>query len=257
MIPKSRLKNISSLKYKKHRHEQKLFLIEGYRLCQEALQSDFAVETLLTRPALLSPQKLKNIIQLARPKQVEVIEIQQAEVNRLAATVNSQGIFCVIRQMNHDLELFLKKAYRLIVIIDEGQDPGNVGTIIRACDWFGVDAIVLSNNTVELYNPKVVRATMGSIFHLPIVTELDLKRWLPRMKQLGYYIFGAAVGGASPYHQIDYPRPLILVVGNENRGIRADLNPYLDTTVTIPSHGKAESLNIALAAAIIISRIMH
>lgn len=257
MISKARLKNILGLKYKKFRDEQNLFLIEGYRLCQEALQSDFTVETLLISPDILSPPKVNEIVQLTRQKQIEVIEIQQTETKRLAETATSQGIFCVVLQKRYDLEAVLNKKNQLIVIIDEGQDPGNVGTIIRTCDWFGIDAIFLSHGTVELYNPKVIRSTMGSIFHLPIVSGIDLNIFLPQLKKTGWHIFGADVNGKHSYNQIDCPRPTALVFGNENTGIKSDLFKYFDKTVKIPSYGKAESLNMATAAAIIISRIVN
>jgi TrmH family RNA methyltransferase len=257
MISKARLKTLIALKHKKFRNEQKQFLIEGYRLCQEALQSDFTVETLLVNPDILSPQKSVEIIQLARQKQIEVIEIQQMETKRLAETANSQGIYCVVQQKRFDLEAILNKDNQLIVIIDEGQDPGNIGTIIRTCDWFGIDVIFLSHGTVELYNPKVIRSTMGSIFHLPIIQESDLNILLPQLKKLGCHIFGSDINGKHNYNQIDYPRPAALVFGNENTGIKSELFKYFDKTVKIPSYGKAESLNMATAAATIISQVVN
>ncbi len=257
MISKNRLKNLVALKYKKFRDKQNLFLIEGYRLCQEALNSDFTVEILLINPDILSPQKVNEIVQLARQKQIEFIEIQQTETKRLAETATSQGIFSVVQQKRYDLETMLRQSRQLIVIIDEGQDPGNIGTIIRTSDWFGVDAIFLSRGTVELYNPKAIRSTMGSIFHLPIIPEIDLNILLPQLKKLGWHIIGSDVNGRYNYNEIDYPRPIALVIGNENAGIKQNLFNYFDKTVNIPSYGKAESLNMATAAAIIISRIVN
>ncbi|UCE08412.1 MAG: RNA methyltransferase [bacterium] len=257
MISKSGLKNILALKHKKFRTEQELLLIEGFHLCLEALQSDFTVATLLINPDNLPPQKVNEIIQIARNKQVEIIEIQQYEVNQLADTVNSQGIFCIVQQKKYNLTAILNKDNKFIILINEGQDPGNVGTIIRTCDWFGIDAVLLSNGTVELFNPKVIRSTMGSIFHLPIIEGVDLNMLLPRFKQHHYHIFGTDVNGEYPYHQINYPVPLVLVVGNENQGIDKKLWRYFDKIVKIPSYGKAESLNMALAAAIIISRVVN
>jgi TrmH family RNA methyltransferase len=257
MISKSRLKNILALKYKKKRDEQDLVLIEGYRLCLEALQSDFTIATLLINPDSLFSQKVVEIIQLAQHKQIEIIKIQQSEVKRLADTVNSQGIFCIIQQKKFELETVLNKDNQLIVIINEGQDPGNVGTIIRTCDWFGIEAIFLSKGTVELYNPKVIRSTMGSIFHLHIVEHVELDNFLPRLKQSGYYIFGTDINGKYNYNQIDYLRPMALVIGNENKRINNNLFKYFDKTIKIPSYGKVESLNMAVAAAIIISRAVN
>jgi TrmH family RNA methyltransferase len=257
MISKSRLKNILALRSKKFRGEQNLFLIEGYRLCQEALQSDFRVETLLIYSDSLSPQNLNEITKLAQYKQVEILEIQQSEVKRLAETVNSQGIFCIVQQKKIELDTVLNKDNQLIVIISEGQDPGNVGTIIRTCDWFGITAIFLSKGTVELYNPKVIRSTMGSIFHLQIVEQVELDNLLPRLSQMGYHIFGTDVNGQYNYNQTNYPRPLALVIGNENKGINNNLFKYFDRTIKIPSYGKAESLNMAIATSIIISRAIN
>jgi TrmH family RNA methyltransferase len=257
MIAKSRLKNMLALRYKKFRDEQNLFLIEGYRLCQEALQSDFKVETLLIHSDSLSPQNLNEITKLAQYQQVEIFEIQQSEVKRLAETVNSQGVFCIIQQKKIELDTVLNKDNQLIVIISEGQDPGNVGTIIRTCDWFGITAIFLSKGTVELYNPKVIRSTMGSIFHLQIVEQVELDNLLPRLSQMGYHIFGTDVNGQYNYNQTNYPRPLALVIGNENKGINNNLFKYFDKTIKIPSYGKAESLNMAVATSIIISRAIN
>lgn len=256
MISKSRLKSILSLKYKKLRNEQKQFLVEGYRLCQEALQSDFTVETLLINPDILSPPKLDLIVQLARQKKIEIIAIQKPEMKQLADTVNSQGTFCIVNQKKYEIAAILNKDIQLIVIIDAGQDPGNVGTIIRTCDWFSIDVIFLSHGAVELYNPKVIRSTMGSIFHLPIVPEIDLNILIPQLKKLGWHIFGSDINGKYNYNQIDYPRPTALVFGNENTGIKSELFNYFDKTVKIPSYGKAESLNMATAAAIIINRVV-
>lgn len=257
MIAKSRLKNMLALRYKKFRDEQNLFLIEGYRLCQEALQSDFKVETLLIHSDSLSPQNLNEITKLAQYQQVEILEIQQSEVKRLAETVNSQGVFCIVQQKKIELDTVLNKDNQLIVIISEGQDPGNVGTIIRTCDWFGITAIFLSKGTVELYNPKVIRSTMGSIFHLQIVEQVELDNLLPRLSQMGYHIFGTDVNGQYNYNQTNYPRPLALVIGNENKGINNNLFKYFDKTIKIPSYGKAESLNMAIATSIIISRAIN
>ena len=257
MIAKSRLKNMLALRYKKFRDEQNLFLIEGYRLCQEALQSDFKVETLLIHSDSLSPQNLNEITKLAQYQQVEIFEIQQSEVKRLAETVNSQGVFCIVQQKKIELDTVLNKDNQLIVIISEGQDPGNVGTIIRTCDWFGITAIFLSKGTVELYNPKVIRSTMGSIFHLQIVEQVELDNLLPRLSQMGYHIFGTDVNGQYNYNQTNYPRPLALVIGNENKGINNNLFKYFDRTIKIPSYGKAESLNMAIATSIIISRAIN
>lgn len=257
MLSKTHLKKIAALKKKKIRNQENLFLVEGYRLCYEAIQSAFIVETLLIHPTRISPQNLNKIRHLADTRKIEVLEINESEVKQLAETVHSQGIFCIVQQKHFSVDFVIKKKNKAIVIIDSGQDPGNLGTIIRTCDWFGIDAVFLSGGTVELYNEKVVRASMGSIFHLPIIENINLATLLHRLRQLGYPIFAADVHGEYLYHQINYQPPLALILGNENKGIDERLDQYLDKTIKIPAYGKAESLNIALAGAIIISRIVN
>ena len=254
MLSKSHLKKITALKTKKIRNQNQLFLIEGLRICYEAIQSDFMVETLLIQTNIYSDERTK-LIEYAREKEVEIIKISETDTKMLAETVHSQGVFCVVRQKQYSLDLIKEKDNKFIVIIDSGQDPGNLGTIIRTCDWFGVDAVILSKGTVELYNPKVVRSTMGSIFHLPVIENVDLSDFLPGIKQTGFSIFAAAVEGHFPYSKINYKTPFALILGNENKGIEKQNLPIVDKTIHIPLFGKAESLNIASAGAVLISYI--
>lgn len=256
MISKTRLKEICAVKRKKHRDQEKLFLIEGARLCLEALQSDFIVRTMLICNEAIPSSYAEKICALAQKKNVEIITIEKSEVAAVAETVHSQGIFGIVEQRSYSLDKLLNTNSRLILIIDGGQDPGNVGTMIRTCDWFNIDAVLLSKGSVELFNPKVVRSTMGSIFRMPICDNIDPGEALPRLKNQGYHIYAADAKGASLFHEIEFKFPAALLIGNENRGIDSNNFKYIDTTVAIPSFGKAESLNMATAAAIIMSRII-
>ena len=254
MLSKSHLKKISSLKNKKFRNQSQLFLIEGSRNCLEAIQSDFIVETLLFNPKNYTPN-IGELIDLASNNKVSLIEISDSDVKQLAETVNSQGIFCVVQQKQFSVDSILEKKNGFVVLIDSGQDPGNLGTIIRTCDWFGIDAIFLSKENVELYNSKVIRSTMGSVFHLPVIEDVDFNLLLPRMKQQSYHIFAADVKGKYFYHQQNYEEPVALILGNENRGIEKENLNFVKKTIKIPLFGKAESLNIASAGAVLISHI--
>lgn len=256
MISRARLKDILALKRKKNRDQNKLFLIEGTRLCWEALNSDFIVKTILISNEMIFSPHAEKLCKLAQNKNVEIIEIELTEVNLLAETIHSQGIFGIVEQRPHTLDHVLNRNNRLILIIDGGQDPGNVGTIIRTCDWFSIDAVLMSKDSVELFNPKVVRSTMGSIFQLPICENIELRDVLPRLKNRSYHIYAADAKGSSNFNEIKYQFPAVLLIGNENRGIDSSNFKYIDTTVAIPLFGKAESLNMATAAAIIISRII-
>ena len=131
-------------------------------------------------------------------------------------------------------------------------DPGNVGTLIRTADAFGADAVILSDDTVELYNPKVVRSTMGSIFHLPIFDETDLEKTLPELKKRNFKILGTDVREGKSLDRVDFSGKICVLIGNEAEGLNKKLLPLLDDIVQIPIRGKAESLNAAVAGGIIL-----
>ena len=256
MLSKTRLKKITALKNKKTRDKQNLFLIEGFRLCEEAIQSDFEVHNLFVNQEAVPSANYEKLIQQASQNGIKITEIDNADVKQLADTVNSQGIFAIIEQRSLPFELWLSESIQFLVIIDAGQDPGNIGTIIRTCDWFGIDAVVLSKGSVDLYNPKLIRSTMGSIFHLPVFENVDLTTTLPLLKEKGFTVYGADVQGNTYFHQVSYKPPLAVIMGNENKGIDSKIFQHIDYSIKIPSYGKAESLNLALAGAVIISRIV-
>lgn len=255
MLSKAKLKKFTALKTKKFRSEYSQFIVEGLRSCEEALYSDFEIETLLYGSGHLTEKKIDDLIFLAREKKIPTFEIDETAVNQLNETVNSQGIFCIVNKKNLLVEEIFTKNFNFLVVVDSGQDPGNLGTIIRTCDWFGVNALVLGTNTVELYNPKVIRSTMGSIFHIPVYEEINLEYFVTKLKKQNYQIYAADINSDLNYHQIKYDFPLTLILGNENSGISSQLLKLSDFPIKIPASGKAESLNLASAGAVIISRI--
>jgi len=255
VLSKSKLKQILGLKQKKIRAREQLFLIEGLRLCEEALQSDFEIQSCLLDRGSTTSETSEHISQLADRKNIEIIDIDRDDVRKIADTVHSQGIFCIVRQKRPSPENFFKEQPSFLLFIDAGQDPGNVGTLIRTADWFGFDAVFLGKGSVELFNDKLIRATMGSFFHLPLFPEVILSDMLPILKEKQFSIFSAEVGGEKFYHQIRYSTPLALILGNENSGVSDKISRYIDQRIQIPAFGKAESLNLAQAGAVIMSQI--
>ena len=255
MLSNNKTKKITALKNKKSRDRYQQFIVEGFRQCEEAILSEFPVESLLINSAKLASDKFDQIVAEARQKQIKIIEIDENDVKLLSDTIHSQGIFCLVGKKTFSFEKIIKSKSGFIVLVDSGQDPGNLGTIIRTCDWFGVDALFLSENNVDLYNPKVVRSTMGSIFHLPIFENIDLESFLHQLNEQGYKIYTADVNGNQFYHEIDFKAPLALILGNENRGIDLNAAEQVTHSIKIPAYGKAESLNIAMAGAVLISHI--
>lgn len=257
MISKNRLKTIAALQKKKIRAQEGKFLIEGIRMCREALLSDFEIESFLVRTDLSAQTDVEELQNLAVKRRVEIIEISAKDADILSETVHSQGVFCIVKQKETSIDQLVWEDFTVVVIIDAGQDPGNVGTIIRTCDWFGVDAVFLCSGTAELYNPKVIRSTMGSVFHVQVIQNIDQALLLADLKNRGYSLYGADANGEIAVNRVNYSFPLALIVGNENRGLSPAIQNLLDKTVFIPGKGSAESLNMAAATAIIISHILN
>lgn len=256
-ISKAKLAGFQKLLQKKYRQLGKQFLVEGTHLVQEALASEWSIDALLVTQGYMSKEEYSAIARQASKKNILVNEVTDRELEKLSDAVTSQGIVGIVRQKDVDVESVLKRSGKqsLVVALDGVADPGNVGTIIRTCDWFGVTGILLSTDTVELYNPKVVRATMGSIFHLPIIADADLSNMLPRMKKEGMTILAASLEGKSMFDVRPLPERAVLLFGNEARGVSAELQRYVSENVTIPRFGKAESLNVASACAAILTAI--
>lgn len=247
MLSKSRLKYIQSLHHKKFRDEEGCFIAEGPKISKELLQEAsgeitaiYALDewinenqTLLkdVKPSVvfpIDPATLEKISALSTPNQVVVV----------AQKKKSQPDF------NYSTELFL--------MLDSIQDPGNFGTIVRIADWFGISTILCSYECADLYNPKVVQSTMGSIFRLNIV-YVQLTDWCKAHPQIPVY--AATLHGKS-IHQIEPIKKGAVLMGNESKGVNATILGLCREQITIPRKGKAESLNAAIATGIILSHII-
>jgi TrmH family RNA methyltransferase len=169
--------------------------------------------------------------------------------------VQSQEVFAVVKQRRASIPSILKRKPRLIVACDEVNDPGNLGSIVRSCDWFGAEALILSEGCVSLYNEKVVRATAGSIFHVDVVEHSDLRLDLQGLKSEGFTIAATAMDGSKSPADLRSIERLVIVLGSEAHGIRTNVRETADVVVAIPRFGKAESLNVGVACGIILAAI--
>lgn len=236
MVSKNQIKLITSLQQKKYRAIHGLFIAEGVKVIQELLQSNFELHYLFQTESLFEsvPNELKSLIS----------PTELSKLSALATANNCLAIF-KIPAMNPIVE------NGLIVVLDDIRDPGNLGTILRMCDWFGVDQLVCSKETVDLYNPKVVQATMGSISRVK-VSYVDLVEWLAQAK---LPVYGAVMTGRNIYKE-KFPIEAIIVLGNEANGISPAVEEVIKNRITIPRFGKlqqTESLNVATATAILLS----
>lgn len=256
MLSKNQLKYYSSLKKKKFREQEKRFLVEGVRTCEEILNSDFEIEILLYCPPALSSKRATRILEKYRSSKIPVQEINTRELKLISTTIHSQGIIAIAKMMESNLEQLLSTQPQNLLVVESLSDPGNLGTILRSAAWFGLAGVLLSQNCVEITNPKVVRASMGAIFHLPIVERLHLIRILQKLRELRYSIYATDVHGETEYFRADFKDPKnVLIVGSEAEGVSNEIKEMATAVLRIPKCGKGESLNVAVAAGILMAKL--
>ncbi|NNU83246.1 RNA methyltransferase [Geobacillus sp. BMUD] len=235
----ARVKQWKKLLTKKGRDETGWFLLEGFHLIEEALKSQAPlVELIVDERAAIPPGW--NV------SDVPVVIVTEAVMKAISSTETPQGIMAVCRQAAAELG-----DVNTALLIDAVQDPGNLGTMIRTADAAGIDAVILGEGCADLYNPKVVRATQGSLFHLPVVKG-DLAQWIARFQKRGIPVYGTALENAVDYRTVRPSLSFALLVGNEGSGVRRELLAMAAETVCIPIYGQAESLNVAVAAGILL-----
>ena len=236
MVSKNQIKLITSLQQKKYRKQHQLFFAEGVKVIEELLRSKYELQTLyVTEPLDFKVSTDK------------IYTISPAELKKISALTTPNNCLAVFKTPTEHFSL--KEG--LIVALDDVRDPGNLGTIIRLCDWFGVEQLVCSPETVDIYNPKVVQATMGSIGRVAVLYT-DLVSFL---KTTSLPVFGTFMDGENIYKK-DLPSNAILIMGNEANGISDEVAQCMTSKLTIPRFGQlqeTESLNVATATAIILS----
>jgi RNA methyltransferase, TrmH family len=260
MISKAKLKEFQKLSQKKTRESEGLFLVEGVRSVDEALSAGATIEVVFTTKKDADTSEIVRILKLADRKGISTSPLSDPEFARLSDMVTSQGIVAVVHNIVQpsldSIRLVQGKSSSIIVALDAIADPGNLGAIVRTCDWFGVSVILLGMGCVELYNPKVIRATMGSVFHLPILENVNLSSELSSLRKSGWNILAAELNGAIDIRNIRREKKMVLVIGNEAHGISAEVSHTATQRVSIPSFGKAESLNAGIAAGVFLSHFL-
>ena len=239
-LSKNEAKFIQSLCHKKHRQAEGLFIAEGVKLVEEIIKSNFLVKKIYATEKWANGKvDLKDLLFIVSEDDLAKISTLQTP-NQVLALVEQPTNKPVIQFKNN-----------ISLVLDGIQDPGNFGTIIRIADWFGIDQLICSHDTVELYNPKVIQSTMGSFIRVNVVYEN-----LPDvLKATQVPIYGALLKGESIYN-IGKPKEAILMVGSEGKGIGEELLPMITNPITIPRIGGAESLNAAVATGILLSHLV-
>ncbi|TBN56137.1 RNA methyltransferase [Glaciihabitans arcticus] len=247
-----RVRGVAKLAKRDHRLQTGFFLLEGPQAVTEALtyRPELLVELFATPTAL---DKYPAIASLARDTDLEVEFVTEDVLDSMADTVTPQGIIAVCKQFPTSLKDILADGPKLIAILEEVRDPGNVGTIIRAADAAGADGVILTGRSVDLYNPKVVRATTGSLFHLPVALMPDLESVLDRVTAAGMQVLAADIKGDDLLGARTsglLAAPTAWLFGNEARGLSDEHFALADRAITVPIYGHAESMNLATAASV-------
>jgi len=245
-----KLKNWISLKTKKGRDTQGLFLIEGIKLLEEAISSGQEIQSIIVDELKEIPFKIEDAIN-ALPNKISIYKLSSHLMDKLSDTESPQGFFAVVKKQVNNLQHLIDNGTSFVLLLDQIQDPGNLGTMIRSADAAGVDAVILGNGTVELYNPKVIRSTMGSLFHIPIL-DLDIDEGIHMLKKVNFKILGTSPHAKESYFDVNLRENVAIIVGNESKGLSEEREQQVDQMVSIPMLGKAESLNVAMATTLIL-----
>ncbi|MAW20770.1 MAG: RNA methyltransferase [Flavobacteriales bacterium] len=238
MVTKKQIKLIKSLAFKKNRIKHQLFVVEGHKIVAELLDSNYEIVSLFATIDWISKNSVNNVIQ-----------VTNSDLSRISNQKSPNEVLALVKiKKNQILHLD-----GITLVLDNINDPGNLGTIVRACDWFGVKQIICSRDTVDIYNPKVVQSAMGSLLRIN-VSYTDLSDYL---RNVSKPIYGAYMHGDNIL-DMEFPKDLCLIMGNEAHGISTEISQYIDYQSSIRNIGNsAESLNVAMATSIFLYEISN
>lgn len=245
------IKDVKKLKEKKHRNESCKFLIEGFRFVCEGLESSFEV------PLVFISENAKDRwasfdVQSKLQKETKVYTVTDQILKSISSTDTPQGIVAVVN--NKSISLDNKQGF--YILVDKVQDPGNMGTIIRTAHAAGALGIIVTKGTVDIYNEKTLRSTMGSIFHIPIIHDDNLSQ-LGFLRSNGFKLVVSSLDTDNNFFDVDLRNKSIIAVGNEGSGVSKELLDMSDISIKIPMPGGAESLNVSIAASIMMFEVIR
>lgn len=248
------IKELKSLYKKKDRWTNRLYIIEGIKLVSEAINFGMDIKYIIYTDSFLNINEGTSLYNEICGRD-NLVNVPENLFKEICDTENSQGIIAVVSFNLKNKEELLNKENSFLLYLDEIQDPGNLGTIIRSADAFKADGVLLGKGCVDPYNPKVVRATMGSVFRVPLYFIED-NGFLIELKNKNYKIYATSLEGSVPNYEITYKDNFVIAIGNESRGVKEEIINLSDALIKIPMPGLAESLNAGVAASIIMYEAM-
>ncbi|MBN9392413.1 MAG: RNA methyltransferase [Chloroflexi bacterium] len=248
------IKQVRQLRQRKYRDETGLFYVEGIRLVVEALKSGNKIENLLVAPELLTSQFAHDFLKTAGSNGLNKVEVSREVFESFALKENPQGLAAVLKAKWSSLPEVDRENPEVILALNEIQDPGNLGSIIRTADAVGLDTLALLGNCTDPYDPVAIRASMGAVFtqNLIKMSFEELAAWTAGK---GIQLIGASGNAQVNYRAASYPRPLVLLMGSEQHGLSNYQQAACDMLVSIPMKGRSDSLNLAIATSIILYEV--
>ncbi|HUC05644.1 MAG TPA: RNA methyltransferase [Acidimicrobiales bacterium] len=227
------------------------FVVEGAEVLRSALAADAAVESVYLSPAGVADGAIRAACEQAEKAGARLFPLAEGVLERVADTVTPQPVMAIVPMLAAPDTVPVADPGALVAVMVDVRDPGNAGTILRTADASGVCAVLFSADSVDPYNPKAVRASAGSVFHVPFGVRPDALAALDEVNQAGYTTLGTVAGSGQDHVTVDWTRPSALFFGNESAGLDARVLERVDATVSVMMDGRAESLNVAVACAVI------
>ncbi len=250
------IKEIKALHQKKHRDSQGMYFVEGIRFVSDAVDNGQVIIKAVISDKLESLNGGELLISKLSEVCSDIYNVADKLFKEISDTQSPQGALAVLKKQTAEIGEALSEG-KSMVVLDSLQDPGNVGTIIRTADAAGVSAVLMTRGCVDVYSPKVLRSTMGSVFHIPIIEDLDIINTIQLLKSKGYKVIASHLHGQNNYYDEDLTCKSAIIVGNEANGISEETAALSDKLVRIPMPGRTESLNASVAASIMIYELVR
>lgn len=253
----SRVKYVKKLARRRFRDREGKFVLEGFRAVEEVLKLSGTVEFILFSPSARATSRGEQLFAAAREAGIAAVEVAENIMRDLAGTETPQGVLAVVCRREVSLDDILSTSPSLLVLVDGVQDPGNLGTIVRTSAGAGAQGLILLPGTVDLYNPKTLRSTMGNIFKLPVVMAGQRSEVLKKIRNAGLELVVGDPRAEKAVFEIDLTGPVVIAVGNEARGVQEDILMHSRHRVHIPMSAGVDSLNVAVAAGIMLYEVVR
>ena len=248
------IKHVRALRQKKARTEFGQFLVEGITHVGEAIEAGWDVDSIVYAPELLTSGFAKDLLARAERLKLKLQPVSVSVIESLADKENPQGILAVVKQKKYTFEN-VNSITRAVALVSP-QDPGNLGTILRTMDAVGADALFILEGGVELYHPTVIRASMGTMFWKPVI-QTSFSEFLDWSRKGGYQLIGTSAKADVDYHTLAPNNPWVLLLGTEQKGLTPEQTAVCDVTVSLPMRGRVSSLNLSVAAGVLLYQFLH